>query len=267
MTTSEAPPQGAILKSNSNGTYFVVSLDNVNRNDEGYVDFEKVIGLDGIALVNVVSEHSVFGSRKELQSRITHNDGGTWKALSPPEKDSLGGKYECADKTCQLNVHGYTARRDPRATFSSPSIVGLIMAVGNVGHSLLPYDQSDTFLSRDGGFTWKEVRKDAHLWEFGDSGGILVMTNDEEPTDVVLYSIDQGSTWREYKFVGTGEKKVRVRYLVGVPEDNSRRFILIGERSGEAGSVAVQVDFEALSSRQCESSFSLFFRWWCSRLF
>lgn len=79
MTMSEAPNPywGNILKSNSNGTYFGLSIDNVNRDDRGYVDFEKMIGLEGIALINIVSnphDASISG-RKELQSRITHNDG------------------------------------------------------------------------------------------------------------------------------------------------------------------------------------------------
>lgn len=38
------------------------------------------------------------------------------------------------------------------------------MAVGNVGETLAPYTESDTFFSRDAGFTWEEVHKDAHLW-------------------------------------------------------------------------------------------------------
>src|SRR5260221_2738163 len=95
-------------------------------------------------------------------------------------------------QACSLHVHGYTERYDFRATFSSPSVVGLIMAVGNVGEKLVPYGESDTFLSRDAGFTWEEVHKDAHLWEFGDSGSILVMTNDEEPTDHVRVTTDEG---------------------------------------------------------------------------
>ena len=66
------------------------------------------------------------------------------------------------------------------------------MAVGNVGETLEEYDQSDTFLSRDAGFTWEEVHKDAHLWEFGDSGSILIMANDEGPTDHVMFSTDEG---------------------------------------------------------------------------
>jgi hypothetical protein len=122
------------------------------------------------------------------------------------------------------------------------------MAVGNVGEKLAPYDESDTFLSRDAGFTWEEVHKDAHLWEFGDSGSILVMVNDEQPTDYILFSTDEGLNWREYKFTN---EKVRVRSIVTVPSDTSRRFILFGNYAGSPTSVAVHVDFSALTSLMC----------------
>ena len=79
MTMSEKPNPywGTILKSNSNGTYFGIAIENVNRDDRGYVDFEKMIGLDGIALINVVAnpDEAVVTGQKALQTRITHNDG------------------------------------------------------------------------------------------------------------------------------------------------------------------------------------------------
>ncbi|TFY78544.1 hypothetical protein EWM64_g5467 [Hericium alpestre] len=252
VTMSEAPNPfwGNILKSNWNGTYYGLSIDNVNRDERGYVDFEKMIGLDGIALINVVANpHEAPVSRmKELQTRITHNDGGSWKPLVPPKFDSHGNRYECSSTNCALHVHGYTERFDPRATFSSPSVVGLLMAVGNVGEKLAPYDESDTFLSCDAGFTWEEVHKDAHLWEFGDSGSIMVMTNDEEPTDHVMFSTDEGLNWREYKF---SDDKMRVRSIVTVPSDTSRRFILLGFYPRSPTSVAVHLDFSALTHQQC----------------
>lgn len=78
MTMNEWPtPWGNILKSNSNGTYFGLSIENVNRNMAGFVDFEKFQGLDGIALVNVVANpaEAALTGRKALQTKITHNDG------------------------------------------------------------------------------------------------------------------------------------------------------------------------------------------------
>jgi hypothetical protein len=89
-------------------------MDYVNRDNRGYVDFEKMIGLDGIAIINIVSNPSdaPLSGKKELQTRISHNDGwwdgcgvrwhadillvgGTWKAIVPPKVDSQGRKYEC----------------------------------------------------------------------------------------------------------------------------------------------------------------------------
>ncbi len=123
------------------------------------------------------------------------------------------------------------------------------MAVGNVGESLVPYTQSDTFLSRDAGFTWEEVHKDAYLWEFGDSGSILIMANDEEPTDHVLFSTDEGKNWREYRF---SQDKMRVTSIVTVPADTSRRFILLAQYPRSLNSVAVHLDFSALTRTVCE---------------
>jgi hypothetical protein len=34
-----------------------------------------------------------------------------------------------------------------------------------------------------------------HLWEFGDYGSILIIANDEDATDHVLYTTDEGLTW------------------------------------------------------------------------
>ncbi|KAF7351228.1 Sortilin [Mycena sanguinolenta] len=252
MTMSEPsnPYWGNILKSNYNGTYFGLSIENVNRDERGFVDFEKMIGLNGIALTNVVvnPDEAVLTGRKVLQTRITRDDGGTWKPLTPPWKDSLGNEYDCQRTSCALHIHGYTERADPRIDYTSPSIVGVLIAAGNVGEYLGPYDQSDTFLSRDAGITWEEIHKGTHLWEFGDSGSILVLANDAEPTDHVLYSTDEGLSWREYRFTN---EKMRVHSIMTVPSYTSRRFILEAVVPHSAVSTVVQLDFSSLTNRQC----------------
>jgi hypothetical protein len=103
MTMSEPPSPywGNILKSNWNGTYYGLSIENVNRDERGYVDFEKMIGLDGIALINVVSNPHEAGvsGRKSIQSRITHNDGEPstwitlWKPISLNVQVALGNRW------------------------------------------------------------------------------------------------------------------------------------------------------------------------------
>ena len=77
MSTEDSAEWGNLLKSNSNGTYYGLSLDHVNRNKGGYVDFEKMIGIDGVAVVNIVTntEEAARSGKKKLQTRISHNDG------------------------------------------------------------------------------------------------------------------------------------------------------------------------------------------------
>ncbi len=247
---------GSLFKSNSNGTYYNLAIDHVNRGPLGYVDFEKNIGLDGIIVINIVAnpDTAAITGQKKLQTRISHNDGSSWKPMIPPARDSLGSEYDCTSTTCGLHLHGYTERRDPKATYTSPSAIGLMLAVGNVGEYLADYTDSDIFLTRDAGFTWEEVHKDAHMWEFGDSGSVLCLVNDEGPTDHVIYSIDEGLTWSEYTF----DDSIRVKSIQTVPTDTSRKFTLIGNRPSEPDkSVIVYLDFSTISNRKCMSKWPL----------
>lgn len=135
-----------------------------------------------------------------LQSRHvfkSHHAGSNWLPIYAPSKDSEGHSFECnpADtSTCSLHFHSITTPHNFGRVFSSPA-PGFVIGVGSVGETLLPYDQSDTFLSTDAGVSWTMIRRDAHIYEFGDQGGILVVVNDEDGTDKVRYSLDLGKTW------------------------------------------------------------------------
>jgi len=73
------------------------------------------------------------------------------------------------------------------------------MAVGNVGKNLQRYkpDQLSTFASRDGGLNWVEVMKGSHIYEFGDHGGLIIMSPNLEATTDVFYSWNEGKTWHK----------------------------------------------------------------------
>ena len=64
---------GNLFRSNWNGTFYSLSLENVNEDSQGHVDFEKVIGIDGVALANqLLSTHDPI---KRLVTKITFDDG------------------------------------------------------------------------------------------------------------------------------------------------------------------------------------------------
>lgn len=248
---------GALLKSNSNGTYYRQALPHVNRDGRGYVDIEQIEGLEGVLVANVVLNptQTKQGARKQLRTMVTHDDGSTWGLLTPPAVDADGNRGACygagrALEKCALHLHGYTERKDYRDTFGSPGAVGMMLGVGNVGSGLDLYHNSNTYLTRDGGATWLEVRKGVYMWEYGDQGGLVVLVNGEDMTNEVMYSTNQGQLWKTFKF---NDEKVFVEDIATVPLDLSTRFLLITKLPMHHGdrSRVFQIDFSGLYSRQC----------------
>ncbi|KAI9824222.1 MAG: vacuolar protein sorting/targeting protein PEP1 [Thelocarpon impressellum] len=244
---------GPIIKSNSNGTSYVLALPHVNRDRNGYVDFEKVHGLEGVAVANVVDNvANVRETRqKKLKTVITHNDGAEWDHLPPPKEDAKGKRYECDGglEKCSLHLHGYTERRGGRAAYSSQAAVGLMFGVGNVGPHLKGRKDSDTFMTRDGGISWVLAQEGEYMWGFGDQGSILVLAKVAEPTDVVLYSLDEGRKWEELRFT---EGKFRIDALTTAPSDNSRKFLLWGlDMDDKESLTTVALDFSGITDVPC----------------
>jgi hypothetical protein len=78
VVLSESGLVGTLFVSNSNGTYFVESLKDTNRNAEGYIDFETLYGIEGVGLANIVANAQYLDPRnpdKQLKTVITFDDG------------------------------------------------------------------------------------------------------------------------------------------------------------------------------------------------
>jgi hypothetical protein len=152
------------------------------------------------------------------------------------------------------------------------------MGVGSIGPVLRSYVESDTFLSTDAGVTWTMVLPEAHKYEFGDQGGIIVAVNDEETVDFVRYSTDLGKTWYVYtppiylssepmRLADSSELQLRrktlnlgvnmrARALSTVQDSTSQKFLLLGQLSrqdstSEGGIAAVFLDFAPMGRRKC----------------
>lgn len=250
---------GSILKSNSNGTSFVLSISDINCDKSYYVDFEKMLGLEGVALVNVVANKDATGEPKILQTKITHNDGAEWAYLPPPTVD-LDGKSFCTstkasqhqgDENCALHIHGYTERSNHQNTYSSKSAVGLMFGWGNVGSSLGPMKDADTFMTTDAGITWKQVQKGRWTWSLGDQGSIIVLVQTaaaKDKTNYVYYSIDEGAHWVKKEF---SDVEVEVAGISTMRSGGSRNFLIYGRKGSDI--FTVNLDFSGLSDRECKN--------------
>ncbi|RFU79218.1 vacuolar sorting targeting 10 [Trichoderma arundinaceum] len=248
---------GSIIKSNSNGTSYVLSASNVNCNEETYVDFEKVSGLEGVTLINVVTNTDKDQKTKDLQTKISHNDGSEWAYLPPPAKDVDGKAYPCSsskgDESCALHLHHYTERDDKRKTFAAATAVGLLFGVGNVGPTLGDIKKSDTFMSTDSGVSWKNVKKGSWSWQYGDQGSIIVLVqrftrNNPVKTRYVSYSTDEGNTWKDFEFA---DSDVSVLDITTLRSGTSRNFLLWC-KSGRGRLFSVNLDFTGLTDKACE---------------
>lgn len=66
-----------------------------------------------------------------------------------------------------------------------------------------------------------------------------------------MYSTDEGLTWNSHSFGAS----LRVQTIQTVPDDTSRRFLLIGFRMSEPEkSVLVHLDFSAITQQKCKPS-------------
>lgn len=249
---------GSLMKSNSNGTSYVLSIEGVNCNEEYYVDFEKMQGLEGVGMVNIVANRDEGTLPKVLQTKITHNDGAEWAYLPPPKAD-VDGKSFCTsskagqnqgDEKCALHIHGYTERGDPSRMYSSEEAVGLMFGWGNVGPSLGSLKDADTFMTRDAGITWTQVQKGRWKWALGDQGSIIVLvqTHDaKSKTNFVYYSMDEGVTWEKKEF---SEQEVEVADISTMRSGGSRNFLIYGKQGSDI--FTVNLDFTGLSDRECK---------------
>ncbi|KAI8075104.1 hypothetical protein BC940DRAFT_363148 [Gongronella butleri] len=252
--TRKGSEYGNIFTSNSNGTYFVMSLPDANRNDMGIVDFEKMQGIDGIALANQLSNPSQanMGDPKKLVTKLTADAGRSWNTIAAPNLDSRKEPYHCINKDdCFLHLHSYSERRNPRDLFSTSSAVGLMVGVGNVGGWLSDYRVGDVFMTRDAGKTWTEVYKGAHIWEFADQGGLLILVDDEDETHELKYTSDQGLTWETYEF-SNKKDRIKVEDIITQPDGTSQKYLILGSERSSGKFVAYHIDFSQLHPTQCK---------------
>lgn len=134
----------------------------------------------------------------------------------------------------------------------------MIVAVGNTGERLDTAGTGEhlsTYMSRDGGLNWNEIRKGAYIYELGDHGGLIVMAKHLSPTQEILYSYNEGQTWHE---VQISQQNLEITNIIIEPFSISQQFVVYGsvfnDTDGKATSqgIIITVDFKNLHEPQCK---------------
>ncbi|CAD8167582.1 unnamed protein product [Paramecium pentaurelia] len=254
-----------VYVSDFRGFKFTLSLlHNVRSLDTGNCDFERMLGMEGVYVANVFDHQEVEKSKSrssitpatlELYKKtfISYDRGGQWHPLKAPEIDSKGDEIQCSGD-CSLHLKGRTeANQNP--LYSSQNAPGVSIGVGNTGLYLTQKDHEvNTYLTRDGGHQWFEIRKGSHMYEIGDRGGLIVMGQDDKPINKVIYSWDQGFSWEEVKI---SEKEFEILNIVTEPSNMEQKFILYGQSRSQENQLkgyVVALNFQTLHQRVCSGA-------------
>jgi len=240
---------GNIYLSGSLGYRFIISLQYAAM-DARYAlyDFLAIRGLPGIYISNTVSDWQ-DNNVGYLQTFITFDNGATWEKLSAPHFDIDGNPIDCTG-SCGLQLHGWSSLLNSFGpVYSTPTSIGIVIGTGNIG-SLLSYDETqlNTYISRDGGLTWKELLKGNTIYEIGDGGGIVVIAQLNQLTSTLYYTLDEGKTLQSFSFTNN---PIQVVNIISGPTLRGTKFVVLGIRSGR--SVLIGLDFSAAFDRQCNS--------------
>ena len=74
------------------------------------------------------------------------------------------------------------------------------------------------------------------------------MASDDGDTDSLLYSHDEGRSWKALKIT---DKAFQVENIIVEPSSTSREVLVYGWRATDATGVLLYVDFSALHQRTC----------------
>jgi hypothetical protein len=112
--------------------------------------------------------------------------------------------------------------------YSRSSAPGIVISTGNVGDSLKSNaEDANTYISRDAGVTWEEIKMGPHIYEFGNHGGLLVIAKQFEAVSQIEYTLNGGTTWEAIKLA----KPTYVHNIRVDPVAKGHVFIVHGETS------------------------------------
>lgn len=220
--------------------------------NETFADITKVSGVQGIY---IASQHS--GDLLDLENQITlisYDKGGQWERIQAPAYTLAGRPSDCSlEKNCSLHLTQEFNRLIP-GNLAPPILTqetapGIVLASGTLGKSLK--GDPDVFLSTNAGISWRQVLSGNYMYSTADHGGIIVAVRQFVPTDELVYSLDEGQTWVNYKFVSD---RIRVYGLLTEPGENTTVFSVFGSLLIGHSWRILQINFTNTFDKKCEKS-------------
>jgi hypothetical protein len=183
---------------------FSLALKNVHSRGVfgffGLADFERGQGVNGLYFANVYRTDPKTGLRSDscLQTLVSYDNGARWTHMLPPRAEltiCLREHFDDVSK-CYLHLHGLTDGNE--RVYSAADAPGIVIAQGSVGECLVDKRSAEdsgalgSYVSRDGGASWKRFGHGAHMYEIGNQGSLIVTGRANVAKTYFSYSLDQG---------------------------------------------------------------------------
>lgn len=246
---------GTVFSSDFDGDIYTFILNYTAQYGLVY-DFDKFNGLAGIYVANSYPSATTTQGK---QTKITYDNGGSWRLLPAPATDANGNPTNCQiSQGCSLHLHGLASWVSNVNTtppfYTSDNAIGLMVAIGNLG-SAVSGDKTvqNTYFTRDAGLTWTTLFSGRTIYEFGDHGGILVWASIANSTDRIYYSFDEGLTINSAIFSPGGA--VWVDNIIIEPSGTGQKFVLLAHNATNTNQHLIfGIDFSSVINTPCGDS-------------
>ena len=131
--------------------------------------------------------------------------------------------------------------------YTATNAPGLILATGNIGN-YLDEEKADTYLSNNGGLSFKKIANGSHIYQIGDQGSLIVMARDDKEVQKIKFSWNNGKTFEEMLI---NEKPLFVTNIVIESSHKGLIFQVYGVLKDDSSGFVVPVNFENLMPRRC----------------
>lgn len=235
------PPLTTVYKSDADGKNFEKIFGNASAI---HYHNEQVTGNVWIAsFIDKIFTPKLGGVRQSLihSTKISFDDGENWGYLNVIDFADCNNDVECSlHLSAKINIENKGGK---------PAV---LIGLGNLGKNQEnSLEEWKTFISIDGGLSWKKLYDKPCHFALGDSGNIFVAVpypyslsgrKDEFIQEYILYSFDQGKTWNnvslgmEIEPSNFFEKKKKV--------DNE--FILYGSPVSGNNDLIINIDFSGM---------------------
>eukprot|EP00118_Oscarella_pearsei_P002351 m.10303 g.10303 ORF g.10303 m.10303 type:complete len:970 (+) comp22172_c0_seq1:130-3039(+) len=230
----------SLYLSESKGISFSLTVGDVLTNsDQNWLDHKASVflyKLEGI-------RGTYFANRNQndesITTIVTFDKGATWNPISAPQTDLNGKDTNCNQASCFLQMSS-------RGITSMETAPGLVWAQGNLGSSVRR--SAGTFLSRDGGKTWRWIFNSFYQASFADQGAVMAAARAYRFTSLLQHSCDEGSTWQTFNM----EKNIDVIGLLTEPGEKSLSISAFGFEHDFSEWVVCKLNFSSIIKDPCD---------------